>query len=306
MAENKKSFILYCDQKGVWDKLDDAQAGKLIKHIISYVNDENPIAPDFITELAFEPIKQQLKRDLSKWAEIKVERSESGRLGGIKSGEARREKKQTEANEASASNPKQTEANEAVNVNVNVNANVNDTNKDIMSPSGDQKKTTPPSLTERIDEFSKEVMIVGSSTYTDQMLTRFIKYWTEPSRAKKPKLKFEKESTWDTAGRLAYWARTNYDKIPCYLAEDVPISVKKAQFVKSLAEYQDKYSKDMLNEFYRHWMQPENKSNPKMLRWELEEFWDIGARLKSWYERKNGFNKTEKPAEAYHIPPDRN
>jgi len=29
MAENKKSFILYCDQKGVWDKLDDAQAGRL-------------------------------------------------------------------------------------------------------------------------------------------------------------------------------------------------------------------------------------------------------------------------------------
>ena len=57
MAENKKSFILYCDQKGVWDKLDDAQAGRLIKHVIAYVNDENPEAPDFITELAFEPIK---------------------------------------------------------------------------------------------------------------------------------------------------------------------------------------------------------------------------------------------------------
>ena len=67
MAENKKSFILYCDQKGVWDKLDDAQAGRLIKHIIAYVNDENPVAPDFITELAFEPIKAVLKRDLKKW-----------------------------------------------------------------------------------------------------------------------------------------------------------------------------------------------------------------------------------------------
>ena len=60
MAENKKSFILYCDQKGVWDKLDDAQAGRLVKHIIAYVNDENPVAPDFVTELAFEPIKQSL------------------------------------------------------------------------------------------------------------------------------------------------------------------------------------------------------------------------------------------------------
>lgn len=61
MAKDKKSFILYCDQKGIWDKLDNEQAGKLIKHILAYVNDENQSSPDFITELAFEPIKQQLK-----------------------------------------------------------------------------------------------------------------------------------------------------------------------------------------------------------------------------------------------------
>lgn len=81
MAKDKKSFVLYCDQKGIWDKLDDAQAGKLIKHIISYVNDENPKAPDFITELAFEPIKQQLKRDLKKWEETTNKRSVAGSAG---------------------------------------------------------------------------------------------------------------------------------------------------------------------------------------------------------------------------------
>ncbi len=79
MAVNKKSFILYCDQKGLWDKLTDDQAGKLIKHIISYVNDENPKAPDFITELAFEPIKQTLKRDLQKWEAQYDQRVEAGR-----------------------------------------------------------------------------------------------------------------------------------------------------------------------------------------------------------------------------------
>ncbi|MFN7610254.1 MAG: DUF6291 domain-containing protein [bacterium] len=79
MAENKNSFILYCDQKGVWDKLDNEQAGRLIKHIISYVNDENPTAPDFVTELAFEPIKQSLKRDLKKWEKQYDQRVEAGR-----------------------------------------------------------------------------------------------------------------------------------------------------------------------------------------------------------------------------------
>ena len=86
MAENKKSFILYCDQKGVWDKLDYEQAGRLIKHILSYVNDESPTAPDFITELAFEPIKQSLKRDLKKWENQYCQRVEAGR----KSAEARK------------------------------------------------------------------------------------------------------------------------------------------------------------------------------------------------------------------------
>ena len=99
------------------------KAGDLFKHILAYVNDENPITNDLIIELTFEPIKQQLKRDLDKWEnEIKPQRSEAGRLGGLKSGEARRSKlKQKEAN---ALNLKQNEANEAVNVNVSVNDNV--------------------------------------------------------------------------------------------------------------------------------------------------------------------------------------
>ena len=40
MAENKKSFILYCDQRSVIDMLPDDIAGKLFKHIYAYVNDE--------------------------------------------------------------------------------------------------------------------------------------------------------------------------------------------------------------------------------------------------------------------------
>ena len=40
MAEGKKSFILYVDQRGTFNKLSDEQAGKLIKHIFAYVSDE--------------------------------------------------------------------------------------------------------------------------------------------------------------------------------------------------------------------------------------------------------------------------
>ena len=70
MATNKNSFILYCDLIHTVSKLNDEQAGKLFKHILSYVNDENPVTEDLITNLAFEPVKQALKRDLVKYEKL--------------------------------------------------------------------------------------------------------------------------------------------------------------------------------------------------------------------------------------------
>ena len=70
MAENKKSFILYCDIIHTLEKLSDDDAGKLFKHILRYVNDLNPTTDHLITEIAFEPIKQQLKRDLIKYQKM--------------------------------------------------------------------------------------------------------------------------------------------------------------------------------------------------------------------------------------------
>ena len=64
MDKSKKSFILYSDQKELFDQLSDEQAGKLIKFIFSYVNDEEPTTDDLLINLAFTPIKQQFKRDL--------------------------------------------------------------------------------------------------------------------------------------------------------------------------------------------------------------------------------------------------
>jgi len=117
MATNKKSFILYADIKTTVDKLNNEYAGKLFKHILAYVNDENPETDDLLLEIAFEPIKRQFKRDLQKWEQIKSKRSEAGKLGG-------RPKKQKETNKANAFFEKQTKAKKAVSVNVNVNDNV--------------------------------------------------------------------------------------------------------------------------------------------------------------------------------------
>lgn len=103
--KNKKGFILYADINTTVNKLSDEYAGKLFKHILSYVNDEEPTTNDMLLEIAFEPIKQQLKRDLDRWQNTKTKRADAGRLGGL----------------AKATNAKQKVANLAVNVNVNDN-----------------------------------------------------------------------------------------------------------------------------------------------------------------------------------------
>lgn len=109
MAEGKKSFVLYCDMKHTVELLDDALAGKLLKHLLRYVNDEDPQTNDVLLKIAFEPIKQQLKRDLKDWEEIRINRAKAGHEGGIKSGQSRRKK----AKEASALNGKQMKHHEA-------------------------------------------------------------------------------------------------------------------------------------------------------------------------------------------------
>jgi len=79
MAKDKKGFILYCDIIHTVEKLTDEQAGKLLKHILRYVNDQDPTAEDVLTEIAFEPIKQSLKRDLVKYEGIRERNSQNAK-----------------------------------------------------------------------------------------------------------------------------------------------------------------------------------------------------------------------------------
>lgn len=132
MSEQKKSFILYLDQKELFDKLPDETAGKLIKHIFSYVNCEEPKADDLIVDIAFSSVKASLKRDLKKWEAQLEQRREAGRISAQK----RAERKATSVNERSvSSNETQRNPTDSVSVSVNVsdNVSVSDSNKDIVA-----------------------------------------------------------------------------------------------------------------------------------------------------------------------------
>ena len=176
MATGKKSFILYCDQRGTWERLSDEQAGKLIKHVLAYVNDENPES-DFVTELAFEGIKRALKADLIKYEQIKTKRVEAGRKGG----------KQTQAKQASATFA---QANQAVNVNGNVNV-------------------TDTVNVKEIREITFREQVAQHTTYESSMRDSFADYWTE-SNEKGVKLRFEMQKTFDIGRRLKKWSSNDF------------------------------------------------------------------------------------------------
>jgi hypothetical protein len=115
MAENKKSFVAYCEWKETLDELSDEEAGKLIKHIFAYVNDENPVAEDKIVSMCFIPIRQTLKRDLKKYETYVDKQKANGKKGG------RPKKEETQITQAFLEKPKKADS-------VSVNVSVNDIN----------------------------------------------------------------------------------------------------------------------------------------------------------------------------------
>jgi len=116
MAQGKKSFVLYCDQKVIFEQLPPEKRGELITVLFEYVNDENPTVEDPLVNMAFTLIKQQLKRDLKKY-EARADRSrDNGALGG-------RPPKNPTKPSGLIGNPDEPRKPDTVNVNDNVNVN---------------------------------------------------------------------------------------------------------------------------------------------------------------------------------------
>jgi hypothetical protein len=182
MAQDKKGFILYADQKALFDQLPNDKAGELIKFIFAYVNDENPVSEDLIINLAFTPIKQQLKRDLIKFEETKEKRSEAGKAGANKRWQ----------NIANDSKRISSIAKIAVNDNVNVNDNVKEKVIDIIM----RKQEFATSLISFVDVYGKD------------MIREFYDYWSETTLNNK-KMKYELEKTFSIDRRLKTWSKNS-------------------------------------------------------------------------------------------------
>lgn len=166
MAKDKKSFILYSDVQGLINQLPDDVAGRLLKHIYAYVNDENPVSDELLLNVAFEPIKMSLKRDLAKWGETREGRSKAGKA----SAEAKRLAKEAEQNSTNSTNVdfvQQNSTNSTVSdsVSVSVSDSVNEKNKR-------KPKTvfTPPVEFEVVDYFKE-------NGYSEQSAKKAFNYY---------------------------------------------------------------------------------------------------------------------------------
>ena len=77
------------------------------------------------------------------------------------------------------------------------------------------------------------------------------------------------------------------------------IEARKKNFYKQIAEYSDKYHKDILRAFYNYWIEP-NKSKTKM-RWELEKTWDLNLRLQRWANNDEKFTPKKKTVNPHEL-----
>jgi hypothetical protein len=178
MAQGKKSFIAYADWKNIFDELPNEDAGQLIKHIFSYVNDENPTTESILIKAVFANIKSTLKRDLEKWDKQLKQRSDAGKASA-ESRKAKSNDRSTTVNE--------TERNSTDSVNVNDNVIVKENN-----------------MVERRKKFAT-TLEPFLNIYGKELLNNFFLYWTEENKSK-TKMRFELQKTWSPELRLKNWA----------------------------------------------------------------------------------------------------
>lgn len=196
MAKDKKSFIFYSDWIDTFKELPKDKGYDLLMHILAYVNDEDPETDDFVISAIFAQMKNVLKRDLKKWEDQRIQRSEAGK----RSAEVRKAK----INDRSTTvNEKTRKPTVSDNVNVSVNDNVNVINKEKKK----LKISTPP-IKKRKKDFEELVRITAAEERPNyqfaQELHKFTDYWTEHGINDK-KMRFEKEKSFGIPRRLDTW-----------------------------------------------------------------------------------------------------
>ena len=176
MANDKESFILYLEQEGIFDLLEDEEAGKLIKVIFEY--ERTGIVPklDKSVKIAFMPIKNILDRNAKKWEQAKERRSIAGKKGMA----SRWHKDITDDNNVIKSitndnnvinditnDNKRYQSITKITVNDNVNVNVNDNVNNNIKENIKRKVFVPPCLEDIQTYINEKGLSVDAQQFYD-------------------------------------------------------------------------------------------------------------------------------------------
>lgn len=160
---DKKSFVMYESWGAAIEKMNNEQAGELIKAIYAYQKDPDAVPQDPALAFVFELIKQQLDADSQRYKEACAARSEAGKKGGRPKTNAS-DKKQMVSEESKKSKCFSEKAKRAD------NEYDNDLKENTLE-GVKEKRFAPPTL-ENVSEYCREM------GYTNVDAARFIDFYT--------------------------------------------------------------------------------------------------------------------------------
>lgn len=149
---------------------------------------------------------------------------------------------------------------------------------------------------EKCWSFMESLQLISSQngeTFNERILS-----YSESYQIKKQKTR-EKISQWrenqkDTINVTSYVPVCNPPKVKESKVKESKedINSRKQKFAHTLEPFLDMYGRDMLNEFYAYWVEP-NKSNT-LFRQEQQKAWDLSRRLSTWSKNDKNYNNGTK------------
>lgn len=210
MAKGKESALIRANWISIFEELDDAEAGQLIKHYMRFINGLNPEPPNRIIKLVFEPIKIQLEKDLVAWKAT----CDKNKLNGEKGGRPPLKK----PTGLFGLNEKPKKPDNDIDID-------NEYEKDDDKGKGKGKKII--SIQKKEEAIAKAIerkknfydsLVPYLAKYDKSMIKEFYDYWSEfnPSQTK---MLWEFKPTFEIAKRLATWDKNNKPNKNSYKSE---------------------------------------------------------------------------------------
>ena len=162
---DKKSFVMYESWGAAIEKMNNEQAGELIKAIYAFQKNPDVVPEDPAIAFVFEIIKQKLEEDNKRYEEVCAARSEAGKKGGRPKANAS-DKKQMVSEESKKSKCFSEKAKKADNDNEYDNDLKENTLEGVK-----EKRFAPPTL-ENVSEYCREM------GYTNVDAVCFINFYT--------------------------------------------------------------------------------------------------------------------------------